>query len=142
MEEQTPSETPQPKSSQKTIAITIIVLIVLAGGYLLYSTRKSAQQHAMTAKMATTPTMTQNSGEKGHVKEGMGTAPVTPPPLTDLQKKQLASGTATTTKEKTFNISGGNFYFTPDKITVNKGDKVTIIFDNKGGFHDFVIDAL
>lgn len=42
--------------------------------------------------------------------------------------------------EKTFTVSGSNFKFEPSTITVNKGDKVTIIFKNTGGFHDWKID--
>ena len=35
---------------------------------------------------------------------------------------------------------GGEFYFDPDQITVNKGDTVKIVFTNEGGTHDWVID--
>ena len=41
---------------------------------------------------------------------------------------------------KTFTVSGQNFSFTPNTLTVNKGDKVKITFQNTGGFHDFRID--
>ena len=41
---------------------------------------------------------------------------------------------------KEFTISGKNFSFTPSTITVKKGDKVKITFENSAGFHDFVID--
>lgn len=41
---------------------------------------------------------------------------------------------------KEFTISGKNFSFTPNMITVNKGDKVKITFKNTAGFHDFRID--
>ncbi len=41
---------------------------------------------------------------------------------------------------KEFTISGQNFSFTPSMITVKKGDKVKITFNNVDGFHDFVID--
>lgn len=42
--------------------------------------------------------------------------------------------------EKTFTVTGQNYSFTPTEIKVNKGDKVKIVFQNSGGFHDFVID--
>ncbi len=45
---------------------------------------------------------------------------------------------ANTTKE--FNVSGENFSFKPNLITVKKGDRVKITFKNSAGFHDFVID--
>ncbi len=41
---------------------------------------------------------------------------------------------------KEFTIEGKNFSFTPNMITVKKGDKVKITFKNSAGFHDFVID--
>ena len=41
---------------------------------------------------------------------------------------------------KEFTVSGKNFSFTPSMITVKKGDKVKITFQNSAGFHDFVID--
>lgn len=41
---------------------------------------------------------------------------------------------------KEFTVSGKNFSFTPSLITVQKGDKVKIVFENTAGFHDFKID--
>ncbi len=41
---------------------------------------------------------------------------------------------------KEFTISGQNFSFTPNSISVKKDDKVRIIFQNNMGFHDFKID--
>ena len=41
---------------------------------------------------------------------------------------------------KEFTISGKNFSFTPSIITVKKGNKVKITFENTSGFHDFKID--
>jgi plastocyanin len=72
----------------------------------------------------------------------MKTMKQTPAPLSDEQKQQMEAGTSTATNEKTFNVTTGDFYFTPDKITVNNGDKVTLIITNKSGIHDFTIDEL
>lgn len=41
---------------------------------------------------------------------------------------------------KEFTVSAKNFDFSPSTITVNKGDRVKIIFKNSEGFHDFKID--
>jgi len=65
-----------------------------------------------------------------------------PAPLRDNQIKELANGTSTATTKKLFEVTGGNFYFVPNKITVNQGDMVTIILRNSFGTHDFVIDSL
>lgn len=45
-----------------------------------------------------------------------------------------------TTAVKEFTVTGQNFSFTPAMITVKKGDKVKITFQNVSGFHDFRID--
>ncbi len=41
---------------------------------------------------------------------------------------------------KEFVISGKNFAFTPNSMSVRKGDTVRVIFKNTDGFHDFKID--
>jgi len=41
---------------------------------------------------------------------------------------------------KSVTVEGGNFKFTPNTITVTKGDTVKITFKNMEGFHDLVID--
>jgi plastocyanin len=67
--------------------------------------------------------------------------PVTPPELTDEQKVELKAGEmAHKPKELTFHVNGGNFYFVPNMMKVKKGDRVKIIFENDGGFHNFVLD--
>jgi nitrosocyanin len=39
-----------------------------------------------------------------------------------------------------FRVEGGMFYFSPSTMTVNKGDTVRIVFTNKEGMHDWVLD--
>lgn len=41
---------------------------------------------------------------------------------------------------KVITVEGGKMYFSPNTITVKKGDKVKVIFKNVDGFHDFVLD--
>ncbi len=41
---------------------------------------------------------------------------------------------------KEFVVEGGMFYFAPSQMQVNVGDTVRIVFKNKEGKHDFVID--
>lgn len=67
--------------------------------------------------------------------------PVTPPALTETQKAELKAGEeAHKPKELTFHVNGGNFYYVPNVIKVKKGDKVKIIFQNDGGYHNFALD--
>ena len=42
--------------------------------------------------------------------------------------------------KKEFTVTGENFSFTPATLAAKKGDTVTIVFKNKGGFHDLKID--
>ncbi len=42
--------------------------------------------------------------------------------------------------EKEITVTGQNFSFIPNSITVNKGDKVRIDFKNADGFHNLIID--
>jgi plastocyanin len=44
------------------------------------------------------------------------------------------------TEVKEFIVTGTNFKFVPNVISVNRGDKVRIVFKNTEGFHDFKID--
>ena len=39
-------------------------------------------------------------------------------------------------------VEGKAFEFTPDTITVKKGEKTRIVFKNTGGMHDFNVDEL
>lgn len=59
-----------------------------------------------------------------------------PPSMPPVQDKD-----ATSASVKEFTISGQNFSFTPNKLSVKKGDRVKITFQNTAGFHDLVIDG-
>jgi len=41
---------------------------------------------------------------------------------------------------KEFTVEGGMYYFNPKEIRVKKGDTVKIVFTNKEGTHDWVLD--
>jgi len=43
-------------------------------------------------------------------------------------------------KEVSFNVTGGNYWFNSESITVKEGDTVTINFVSEEGFHDWVVD--
>jgi len=43
-------------------------------------------------------------------------------------------------REVSFDVSGGNFYYDLKEIRVNEGDTVTINFLSESGFHDWVVD--
>ncbi len=134
------------KSATHIVYIVIIVILLAGlGGEYMYFHNKQQQQQAMmaTSKPAmNNQMMMKPKGGKGSDMMAMMMAPVTPPPVSDQQQSQLTAGTEKTSTTKTFNITGGNYYFVPDKITVNEGDKVTFVMTNAGGFHNLVIDEL
>lgn len=121
-----------------TIYISILILLVLiATGEFFYFHKKLNSQRLSGNK--------EEMKEVGKTRQGMGgmaMAPAKAPILSDQQSQQLKDGTNSAITEKTFNITGGNFYFVPNNITVNKGDKVTFVMTNAGGVHDIVIDEL
>ncbi len=102
------------------VIVGVLVVLVILGVALMQSrkTSLSTQQNQTptTEKTVTSQPTNSPSGEpSGAMKES-------------------------TTKE--FTVTGQNFSFSLDQITVNKGDKVKITFKNSGGTHDFIIDEL
>jgi nitrosocyanin len=68
---------------------------------------------------------------------GSETASTTFPPGTSMETGTVE--TATTTEDD-FTVNGFNFGYSPNSLTVKKGDHVKITFVNTGGLHDFHID--
>lgn len=100
--------------------ITIIVLAVIAwAAYAIFDKDESAA-----------PTTT---GQQTYL-----TPAVYPTPNTATSTATSSPGIIPVVK--TFNVTGSNFSFSPSTITVNKGDRVKIVF-NSQGTHDWVIDA-
>ena len=64
----------------------------------------------------------------------------TPEPATTTPAAPTPTPNPVSSGVKVFTITGTNFSFSPTKLSVKKGDKVTITFDNVAGFHDFKID--
>lgn len=124
MEETDPQETTSSNSKKgmnpMMIVIVIIILLVLAGGaYALMNSKTQAPN---------TPTT--------NVKDVQPTQNVPSP----ASSTSGAIKNDAATSEKTIEVNGQKFSYTPVAIIVKKGDKVTINFKNVGGFHDFVID--
>jgi len=147
------SQSAKSSSGGKWVAAIVIILIVIAGGFYWYhhSQKEAAMQAASQQQQhqqAMTPQKGWNhKGMGGQMASGSGhmhmdMKPQPTPAMTAQQTQELTAGTSTATTTKTFDINGGNFYFVPNKITVHKGDKVTFILHNDGGFHDLVIDEL
>lgn len=108
------------------VVIAVVVLLLLGGGAYFYfqnqagmtSDNSQTQMMASVQPAASAAVMASDSGmmasDEGNMEEGV----------------------------KEFTVDGSNFKFEPATMTVNKGDRVRIIFKNTGGFHDLVIDEL
>ena len=59
---------------------------------------------------------------------------------TESQSQSSTTNTSSASAVKEFTVTGQNFSFSPSMITVKKGDRVKITFQNTSGFHNFVID--
>lgn len=95
----------------KKIFIVVIVLVLIVVALFFFRTGKKAE------------------------------APTTESPKVNLDQGENTSSLEENTNNlKEFIISGQNFFFSPSSITVKKGDRVKITFQNTSGFHDFVID--
>lgn len=118
------------------LSVIALLLIVMLGGFYVLHKRAEVGRRVMGL------TGQARMGRRMTGMGGMGMMPMTQPSESDQQKQQLTDGTSQSSTQKIFNITAGNFYFVPNKITVNKGDQVTFFITNAGGVHDLVIDEL
>ena len=103
-------------------ATTILVIVVLVAlGYFLFKSNDSKEY--VQPKVSNT----QNT---------QATAPLEESPTVGA----VVNTTVNVSTVKEFTVVGSSFAFSPSTISVNKGDKVRIIYKNSGGFHDFKID--
>lgn len=100
---------------QKTSLVVLLVLVVV----LVFVGFRNKKSEA--------PAEVRNEAQESHVD--------IPPSMPPVQDKDEANANV-----KEFTISGQNFSFNPNKLSVKKGDRVKITFKNSDGFHDFVID--
>ena len=107
----------------KGIIIAIVAAVILVtGGFFLY--------------IKGSPKPSSSGLESNSMPSGQTVVPAPSEPTSDSP----SSGQTANVKEIT--IEGKNFSFSPSSVTVNKGDKVKVIFKNVMGNHDLVIDEL
>lgn len=93
------------------------------------------QDHGMQGEMPKDGQKPPQGGMGGMMK------PSEPTPMTEEQNKEAEAGKADHAPTTlTFHVDGGSFFYTPNMITVKKGDTVKIIFQNVGGMHNFMLD--
>lgn len=105
------------------LVIVVVVLAVIFGQGTL----------SRFSGVALTPVPTPTSGLNGTITPVNTLTPqvvLSPPQLTPAPTGPL----------KKFTVTASNYQFTPNKITVKKGDNIQITLNNQGGTHDFVID--
>ncbi len=111
--------------SKTTIWSIIIVLILVAVGVWFYTTQNSgAPEELLNATNSGASVISTDTGTNA-TSSATTTNPTTP---------------SVTSTVKGFTINGSNFVFAPSSITVNKGDRVRIVFKNTAGQHDLRID--
>jgi len=110
--------------------IVIIVLVLILGVWFFVGRSKKLEAPTVNEQSVNVPNTTTTPVQNPAIPAGGTSAP--------LETTNPNAGKAPV---KEFTISGQNFSFTPSTITVNKGDKVKITFNNTSGFHNFVIDA-
>jgi len=120
MDEQQQSSTTESKSNLNPLLIVVILIIVAAVGVMLWLGNNKNTNNQVANKVVPTTVPTQ-------AEQPTGTA------------TGSAMG-AQTAAEQAVTVEGGNFFFKPNVITVKKGEKVKVTFNNTGGMHDFVID--
>lgn len=105
------------KGIGKIVVIVIVALIIAAavGGYTMLQPKNATAPSVF-------PTPTQAITEE---------TPTSTPG---------SEATTTTDAKERIVVEGSNFKFAPNKITLKKGQPVTIVFKNSGGIHDFNID--
>src|SRR3989344_4656447 len=112
------------------VIILVILVIVLAAGVFFYlqsqnsandqPTERSVMEEIQETVMKSSPS-------------GVAESPSTGSAMTESSDAGV----------KEIIVEGSNFKFAPNNITVNKGDKVKVVFKNVGGMpHDFTIDEL
>lgn len=126
MEEQHNTPAENPKGGKGWIVGVIIILLVAGGAY------------AFSRKSSTTSKQEQdevqdidNDGDEGMAPSSIGSQP---------SPVVVATSTPDAAGVKTFTVDAKSFSFSPNEIRVKKGDKVKIVMNNTGGFHDWVVD--
>lgn len=121
------------------VGVVIVIVVIVGAVYFMRKGNPSSSTDSSTEyqNQSSLPDSGQNTDSSDNNNLNMS---ATGSDATASSSPNQATSSPSQTGEKTFTVEGGNYYFTPSQITVNKGDKVKIIFKNSGGHHDFVID--
>lgn len=121
--------------NKKTGIIAAVVIVIALGAWYYFSTQTpAAQEESSEAATGTQETSNNNPAPVG----GMETGEL--PAGTDVNGGASVNVGVTANAVKSFTVTGSNFSFAPNSISVKKGDHVQITFKNADGTHDFRID--
>lgn len=111
------------KGNTLVIVLVIVGILVIGGAVAFFMTQSQSTPPAEETVVEETHDeslmMEQESMEKASNEAGME---------------------ETMEADVTIEVSGKNFSFDPEEITVKQGDTVKIVFTSESGFHDWVID--
>jgi len=117
-----------------------IALVVLGGGYFIYSQRAEAPA---ASEMGMTEEGYADMDEHDNGETHDETADMAmPAPGNEDVEEMIADkgGDGEVDAVKTFEIGGTNFAFDVTEMKVKEGDTVTVNFVSNDGFHDWVVD--
>jgi cytochrome c oxidase subunit 2 len=120
MEDQTENHVKKGSSFNPLLIVGIVIILGVAAIVLIISSKKKPATPMASHETMNMQSQTQTSQQ-----------------VAPTQATQAAQSDAPAV---TISVEGGNYFFKPNEIRVKKGQKVTIIFTNAGGIHDFVID--
>lgn len=116
----------------KTLVTIAILVLVAIGIILAYSSGWFSSDN--------TAGSTADSNDTGSMTSSNSESPVDTS-SNPSSATSTASGTSGKVVVKEFTIEGKNYSFSPNAITVKKGDTVTITLKNTGGIHDLIIEG-
>lgn len=114
----------------KNSYIFILVLVLAILGIIFFNSKHDKAEDMMEVGSNEMHDMHEMDDTKAGVSNDAGST----------AQVEVSTGVSIGNNIKEFTVVAGNFTFTPNVMTVNKGDTVKIIFKNNQGFHDFVID--
>lgn len=107
------------------IVLIVLVIAVLAGaGWYVFRGRSSTPEQTPTPVVEQPTDITESNA-----------------PEVSVQPSATPTPTPSSSAVKSFTIVGTNYLFTPNAITVKKGDHVKITFQDDGGTHNLTIDG-
>ncbi len=121
----------------RNFLIALVLVVILGGGYYWYSSQKAPEGSVKEEAAETTPEPASNTG----MQQDMTATTPTSPATSGTGVNVNVSGSVSTGTTKEFTVSGSNYSFTPNTLTVKKGDTVKITFKNSGGTHNLILDG-